>query len=119
MFCYGYAAAQYRNWHGNRDNHEDPVNYQVLQNPILVNNIFSNLSKNSIGFCNFQLNTTSFDSDVKNQVWFNGPFDIDENKELILKKMIAINLFGPYNQPSLVINSSDNLSNQSTTTTVN
>lgn len=104
MFCYGYGAAQFRLKHGNWNDHEDRINYQILEKPILVNSVFTNLSKNSVGFCTFQLNTTDFNSDVKNQVWFNGPYEINENKELILKKLIAMNLYGPYNQPTFLVN---------------
>lgn len=51
-----------------------------------------------MSFASFQLNTTSFDSSVKNQVWLDGAFSIKDDKELILKKVIAINLFGAHNK---------------------
>ena len=97
MFCYGYASAQARNWYGNWNNFRDPINYKVLNKPITISSIFHNDSKTSIGFCCFQLNTLSFDSKIKNQVWFDGPYDYYEQKKIILKKMTAIQLYGSYN----------------------
>jgi hypothetical protein len=97
MFCYGYAAAQARKWYGNWDNFRDPTNYKELDKPITINSIFHNDSKTSIGFCCFQLNTLSFDSQIKNQVWFDGPFDYLNDQETILKKMSALQLYGSHN----------------------
>jgi hypothetical protein len=44
-----------------------------------------------MGFVCFQLNTTSFDSSLKNQVWINGPLlDIED----IMKNFIAFQVNG-------------------------
>lgn len=97
LFSYGYAAAQFRRWYGNWDDFRDPTNYVDLDKPILINCIDYNRSKNTVGFACFQLNTLRFDSEIKNQVWMDGPFSIEDDQEKILKKVIAINMHGSFN----------------------
>lgn len=52
--------------------------------------MYYNQSKNNLGFICFQLNTLAFESEVKNQVWSDGPYDIVEDQEIILRKLIAL-----------------------------
>lgn len=85
MFCYGYTLGQTRKMYG------DNINSKELPDPITIQCVYHNNSDFSFGFVCFQLNTTSFDSSLKNQVWLSGPFT--DYKE-ILKNFIAFQLNG-------------------------
>lgn len=92
LFLYGYAVGRARYLYGNPANFGDEVNYRVLDRPVLIKGVFANYSKRNLGFACLQLNTLSFESDVKNLAWFDGPYDIIEEQETILKKLAAMNL---------------------------
>lgn len=52
--------------------------------------MYYNQAKENLGFICFQLNTLAFESKVKNQVWSDGPYDIFEDQEIILRKLVAL-----------------------------
>ncbi|KAI1295608.1 hypothetical protein HDE_05336 [Halotydeus destructor] len=93
IYCYAYAVAQARRSLGLND-FRDPSSYTSLYNPLTIQLAFYNHQKNSFGFVCFQLNTLSYDSPLKNQVWLEGPYDVDADRESILKKLVAIHLNG-------------------------
>lgn len=92
LFLYGYAVGRARHLYGNALDFGDEVNYRVLDRPVIIKGVFANYSKRNLGFACLQLNTLSFESDVKNLAWFDGPYDIIEDQETILKKLVAMNL---------------------------
>jgi hypothetical protein len=96
MYCYGFAAAQARRLYGNPQDFDHPDNYKELPKPVTIQLAFANESKKNLGFVCFQLNTLSFDSQVKNQVWFDGPhsYEYEVDRETILRKMVAFQLHG-------------------------
>ncbi|XP_054153424.1 uncharacterized protein LOC128952113 [Oppia nitens] len=65
-YCYGYATAQARLMAANND----IQHYKDLADPVPVQCVFINPNGFTLGFMCYQLNTTSFDSPLKNQVWF-------------------------------------------------
>jgi hypothetical protein len=85
FYCYGYAISQARLLYGN------DINNKELPDPIPIQCVYVNPKDFSMGFVCFQLNTTSFDSSLKNQVWINGPLlDIED----IMKNFIAFQVNG-------------------------
>ncbi|RWS26779.1 hypothetical protein B4U80_00628 [Leptotrombidium deliense] len=94
MMCYGYTVAEARRRFGNPLDFKDLENYKDIPEPITTQCVFINQSKQSVGFAFFQLNTLSFDSDIKNQIWFSGPYDFNEQREEIVRKLIAIHRLG-------------------------
>lgn len=94
MFMYGYAVRQARRLYGDSSDFGSDRNYQPLTKPITIQCVFINRQKNNIGFGCFQLNTTAFDSPVKNQVWFDRMYDLDDHRDLILTKLTALQLNG-------------------------
>lgn len=95
LFMYGLAVAQARQLYGS-DDPQDPVNYTDLPNPVTMQCVHYNMTKNNIIFSALQLNTLSFNEEnsLKNQVWTEGPFDAMQDQEAILKKLVALNLIG-------------------------
>ncbi|RWS17004.1 hypothetical protein B4U79_07015, partial [Dinothrombium tinctorium] len=94
MFCYGYTVAEARRRFADLSDHRNVSNYGEIPEPVTVQCVFINESKTSVGFAYYQLNTLSFESNIKNQIWFEGPFDLNSEREVILQKMIAIQLLG-------------------------
>src|SRR5262249_15293400 len=85
IYCYGYATAAARLAAG------DQIHYKELEDPIPVQCVFINPKDFSLGFVCFQLNTTSFDSSLKNQVWVrSGITDAAE----VIKHFLAFNVNG-------------------------
>ena len=74
-YCYGYATAVARHTYG------DDINNKELTDPIPIQCVFINPGDFSLGFICFQLNTTSFDSSLKNQVWIKS--DVLDLKQVI------------------------------------
>lgn len=95
LYLYGMAVAQARQLYGS-DRAADPVNYTHLPNPVTMQCVHYNMTKNNVIFLAFQLNTLSFNGEnsVKNQVWTEGPFNASDEQETILKKLLALNLTG-------------------------
>ena len=102
LFLYGYAVGRARFLYGNSLDFEDELNYKVLDKPVIIKGVYINYSKRNLGFACYQLNTLSFDSEIKNQVWFDGPYDVINDQELILKKLALMNL-NSYEQLNLKI----------------
>lgn len=94
MFMYGYAVRQARRLYGDDLNYKSAKNYKQLNTPITIQSVFINQLKKNIGFGCFQLNTLAFDSQVKNQLWFDEMYSLEEEPELILKKLTALQLNG-------------------------
>jgi hypothetical protein len=94
MFMYGYAVRQARRLYGKPNDFANEINYRPLPKPITIQCVFINQQKNNIGFGCFQLNTMSFDSQVKNQLWFDRMYDLNADRDLILKRMTALQLNG-------------------------
>lgn len=93
LYCYGYLVSLARRLYGSPKNVADESNYKDLPKPLTIQLAFYNATKSNIGFICFQLNTLSFDSKLKNQVWLDGPHSIDETGTL-LRKFAAMNLVG-------------------------
>ena len=91
LFCYGYLVARARLMEGLRLQEMGPENQKILSRPLATQLAFFNSTKNNIGFISFQLNTTSFNSSMKNQVWLDGPYSIDD-RQLLLRKFVARDL---------------------------
>ena len=91
LYCYGYLVSVARRLYGLPRDPANEINYKDLPTPLTVQLAFYNGTKSNIGFICFQLNTLSFDSNMKNQVWLDGPYSIDDTRGL-LKKFSAINL---------------------------
>jgi len=85
MFCYGYAMAQAKQMYGNE------IKDMELADPISIQCVFHNPSDLSVGIVCFQLNTTSFHSPLKNQIWLDGPHN---HQKIVLQKLIALELNG-------------------------
>lgn len=94
LYLYGHAVAQARQLFGVPEDETDAGNYKDLPSPVMVQGVYYNSSKNNMGFMTFQLNTTQFDSKLKNQVWSDGPYDLATDQEVLLKKLTALNLAG-------------------------
>lgn len=92
LFLYGYAVGRARHLYGYSLDYQHESNYKTLDKPILLKGVFANYSKRNLGFACFQLNTLSFNSEIKNQVWFDGPYDIIDDQETILHKLALMNL---------------------------
>lgn len=92
LYLYGYAVGRARQLYGNHLDFQDKTNYKVLDKPITIKGVFINYSKKNLGLACLQLNTLSFDSDIKNQAWFDGPYDVIEDQEEILRLMSLMNL---------------------------
>jgi hypothetical protein len=96
LYLYGHAVGQARQLFGVPEDETRNENYQDLPEPIMIQGVYYNSSnnKNNIGFMALQLNTTAFDSGVKNQVWSDGPYSLEDDYEMILKKLTTLNLVG-------------------------
>ena len=94
LYAYGLAVSQARHSSGDPRDFKDPENYKELPDPITIQLVYYNATKQNIGFMCFQLNTLSFTSDIKNQVWSDGPYDLNLEEETILRKMISFQLNG-------------------------
>lgn len=92
LHLYGYAVGRARHLFGNVNDFQDQRNYEVLDRPVTIKGVFGNFSKRNMGFACLQLNTLGFDSEIKNQVWFDGPYDVIEDREIILRKLALMNL---------------------------
>lgn len=101
MFAYGFAVAQARRLYGNDKQFDDEINYTVLPEPVSVQAVWYNHGKQNLGIVGFQLNTLSFDSKLKNQIWFDGPYDVNEERETIMRKLAAIHLNGGSDRSAL------------------
>lgn len=97
LYMYGMAVSQARHKFGSLDP-ADPVNYTDLPTPITMQCVHYNMTKNNFIFSALQLNTLSFNQEnsIKNQIWTDGPFDADEDRDLILRKLVALNLMGAH-----------------------
>lgn len=87
LFCYGFAVAQARQQYG------EGVANKELADPIPIQCVYINPKDFTLGFVCFQLNTTSFDSPLKNQVWIDGPYPYTDYKS-ILKRMVSLQING-------------------------
>lgn len=92
LYLYGFAVGRARRLFGNCENFHNESNYKIIEKPITIKGVFANYSKRNLGFACLQLNTLSFDSVIKNQVWFDGPYDIIEDRDIILNKLALMNL---------------------------
>ena len=92
LFLYGHAVGRARHLYGNSLNFADEANYQALDRPVIIKGVYANYSKRNLGFACLQLNTLGFDSEIKNLAWFDGPYNIIDDQETILKKLAAMNL---------------------------
>lgn len=99
LWCYGYAVSQFRKFNN------DTIEYKELDDPITINCVLTCNKDFSFTFVYFQLNTTSFNSQLKNQVWIEGPFT---EREDILRRFTALNLNGVLNSPNIQIQSNVN-----------
>jgi hypothetical protein len=97
LYMYSMAASRARDLYGTPDP-ADPVNYTDLPKPVTIQCMHYNITKNNVIFLAFQLNTLSFNEEksLKNQIWTEGPFDADADREVILKKLVALNLMGSH-----------------------
>ena len=94
LFMYGHAVGQARQLFGVPEDETRSENYKDLPDPVMIQGVYFNATKNNLGFMTMQLNTTSFDSQMKNQVWSEGPFDLESDRNIILRKLTAFNLVG-------------------------
>lgn len=92
LYLYGITVSQARRLYGVPSDHEDSSNYLPINDsgPITSQAVYYNQTKNNLGFICFQLNTLGFDTKIKNQVWTDGPYDIETEQDVILKKLIAM-----------------------------
>lgn len=92
LYLYGVTVAQARRLYGAPMDHEDNSNYLPINDngPITAQAVYYNQTKNNLGFVCFQLNTLGFNTKIKNQVWTDGPYDIEMENDIILKKLIAL-----------------------------
>lgn len=91
LFCYGYLAARARLMQALGVEEMGQASQTTLSTPLAIQLAFFNASKNNIGFISFQLNTTSFNTPVKNQVWLDGPYSIDDRR-VLFRKFVARDL---------------------------
>lgn len=94
LYAYAAAVSHARQLNQLPKDLTDPKNYIELPDPITVQVVFYNMTKNNMGFVAFQLNTLSFESQLKNQVWFDGPYDLETQRDILLKKASVFNLAG-------------------------
>ena len=85
IYCYGYTTAMARLAFG------EEINGKEIPDPIPIQCIFINPKDFSLSFLCFQLNTTSFNSSLKNQVWIKS--DVTDLNEVI-KHMISFQANG-------------------------
>lgn len=97
LYLYSMAAASARFKFGSSDP-TDPLNYTDLPKPVTMQCMHYNMTKNNVIFTALQLNTLSFNEEnsMKNQIWTEGPFNIDDEQDVILKKLVALNLLGAH-----------------------
>ena len=97
LYMYSMAAVHARHKYGSQDP-ADPVNYTDLPKPVTMQCMHYNMTKNNVIFSALQLNTLSFNAEnsIKNQVWTDGPFDAEADEEVILRKLVALNLVGAH-----------------------